>query len=212
MARALTLLLVAVTVGFAVIGCLLWFWTSALDLGDDSDPDYDLVQTVAAPGGSRVATIYVQSGGGALGYCYRCVGVQSPSADRSLDPKLADLHAVFVGACSDAVRVQWLNELHLEVTYSGSSHPLMKKSTDDAVVISYVRSSAPAGSSDGGPVSSTRAPNKRIQRSSSPCFALTGQDETWKSLYLDSTTYREFLESARSVGSSFILDAVARAR
>jgi hypothetical protein len=159
MTRTPTLILVAVTVGIAVVGTLMWFWSSALDLSSDSDADYDLLQTVATSSGKRVATIYTQSGGGALGYCYRCVSVQSPDTDAALDPRLAAPHTVFVGNCGGAVRVKWLDELHLEITYSGQTFTQNSKSTDDAVVISYVRSSSPGVSSNGNTVSANRAPN-----------------------------------------------------
>lgn len=131
-----------------VVGACAALWIMAYVLGSsfsltgDLSHDYNVEHAVSSPERDYVATTYIDSGGGAAGWCYKLVSVHKKDERyrEESEERVDELH-VFSVRCSAEIEVKWLDTRKLQISYlnNGSLYLHQKKwSKDSAVSVSYV--------------------------------------------------------------------------
>ena len=83
------------------------------------DSDVRIYQSLESPNGEYSATEYVAMGGGAAGWCYRRVTVNSKASPFSWEKERESGGWSFGVNCSCKVDLKWEDDRHLVVGYTG---------------------------------------------------------------------------------------------
>lgn len=114
--------LVIVSAAIIVVGC------------GDVTPDVEVTSTLTSPDSSYIATLYLTSGGGAVGWCYQYIAVRRADA-----PFIPEAGIVFSATCSADISLSWRDARDLHVTYPRGTRRVTRQENahQGAVQISY---------------------------------------------------------------------------
>ncbi len=124
---------------FAVIYGFFWLLATLIEKSFDRDfgrSDLIVQGEAISPNQHYVATTYVDSGGGAAGWCARVVAIRK--TDQQFNP---DQNRVFNIQCDSKVEVAWTNDSNLLIKFASAADSVsvsqQSLSVDKAVKISY---------------------------------------------------------------------------
>lgn len=134
------------SVFFSVAGVLvvaiagLYLFIRGFSFLDDGGRDVDVASSEISPDGVYRASIIVESGGGAAGWCYIYVSIDR--SENSADASKGEYY--FCTSCHQKVAIKWLADRTLEVRSDGLGGPseaLTRKdvSRDGQIHLQYVR-------------------------------------------------------------------------
>ena len=135
-----------IVTGFlSVLGGLTLFLAASLAVlvYSCSGEDITVEQSLAAPDGLYMATLYSSMGGGAAGYCFMIVSINPISSPFSAEADRRDARMktqVYHGSCDVTPRLRWASASLLEITLPEPewSAYLRGESESGAIAVNYV--------------------------------------------------------------------------
>lgn len=117
-------------------------YSSFSDFSDKNDKgDYKIVKTLESPDGNHTATLWDGMGGGAAGWCYQRVSIDTKENPFDLKREEEKGGYIFSTNCGSKISVNWENSNQLHISYTnqkfGVSAYQNPSSQDDKVKISY---------------------------------------------------------------------------
>lgn len=92
---------------------LYFGWTalfnSLFDFSGDNGSNLTTEELYESPDGTHTAYRYIESGGGAAGWCFRCVGIDGTDSD--------DLEIFRIVPAQTDLKIKWIDAKTLAITY-----------------------------------------------------------------------------------------------
>lgn len=134
---------------FGFLVCLLMVGTAIfalmynnpLDLSDNGKGTYNTTETLKSPDGNHTATLWIGMGGGAAGWCFKRVSIDTKENPFDLEKELEKGGYIFSVSCGSEVSLNWQSDSQLNISYTNQKYGVSvhqsPQSKDEKVKIFY---------------------------------------------------------------------------
>lgn len=97
-------------------------FNNPLDFNSKEKATYNVTQTVKSPDGNHTATLWFGTGGGAAGWCFKRVSIDTKENPFDLEMELEKGGYIFSVSCGSEVSLNWQNDSQLSISYTNQEY------------------------------------------------------------------------------------------